>query len=55
MFKIVVESPFFAEKSKVEQHKLVAQAIQTELPHIHGFNLKTRIPAKMLEQAQQAK
>ena len=52
MYKIIVESPFFAEKSKVEQHKLVAQAIKAELPNIHGYNLKTRIPQKMLtEQA----
>lgn len=42
MFRIVIESPFFNYKSKVEQHKLVTTALSEEIKNIHGFNLKTR-------------
>ena len=44
MYKITVESPVFDKKTKVEQWRLVANAISDEMKTIHGFNLKTRIP-----------
>ena len=43
MYKIVVSSPMFREKTRVEQHQLVMSAIQEEMKTIHGFNWKTRI------------
>ena len=55
MYKIIIESPMFAQKTKVEQHKLVAEAIRTEMPFIHGYNLKTRPPAELSEQTQAKK
>lgn len=42
MFRIVIESPAFKQISKVEQHKLVTNALSNEIDSIHGFNLKTR-------------
>lgn len=45
MYKITVESPVFVQKTKVEQWRLVANAISDEMKDIHGFNLKTRIPS----------
>lgn len=53
MYKIIIESPAFLEKTKVEQHKLVAKAIESELPNIHGFSLKTRVPAKLLSEMEE--
>jgi stress-induced morphogen len=44
MYNIVVESPLFAGKSKVQQHKLVTSSIQEELKSIHGYNLRTKVP-----------
>lgn len=31
MYKIVIESPAFAEKSKLEQHKMVMDAISEDM------------------------
>jgi stress-induced morphogen len=47
MFKIVVESPAFAEKTKLEQHKMVMDAISEDMPGIHAVNLKTRTPTEL--------
>jgi stress-induced morphogen len=44
MYNIVVESPLFVGKSKVQQHKLVTTSIQEELKNIHGYNLRTKVP-----------
>jgi len=44
MYKIIVESPLFKNKAKVDQHRMVTDVISEELKEIHGFNLKTREP-----------
>jgi stress-induced morphogen len=44
MYNIIVESPLFVGKTKVQQHKLVTSSIQEELKSIHGYNLKTKVP-----------
>ena len=46
MYNILVESPMFEGKSRVQQHQLVSGAIEEELKQIHGFNLKTKVPKK---------
>lgn len=45
MYNIIVESPLFAGKSLVQQHKLVTSSIQEELKTIHGYNLRTKVPS----------
>ena len=49
MYKMVVESPAFLEKSKVEQHQLVTGVLKDILKGVHGFNLKTISPKVKVE------
>lgn len=51
MYNIIVESPLFIGKTKVQQHKLVTSSIQEELKSIHGYNLKTKVPDVPEEEA----
>ena len=45
MYKIVVESSAFENKSKLEQHKMVINALSNDMEKIHAVNLKTRVPS----------
>ena len=49
MYNILVESPTFEGKSRVQQHQLVSEVLKEEIASIHGFNLKTKIPKKAEE------
>ena len=44
MYKIKIESPLFVGKTKIEQHRMVYEALKDEMVNIHGFNLKTIEP-----------
>ena len=46
MYNIIVESPEFEGRNRVQQHQLVSEAISEDLKQIHGFNLKTKVPKK---------
>lgn len=43
MYRILIESPVFEGKTRVQQHQMVAEAIKEELKQIHGFSLKTKV------------
>lgn len=47
MYKIVVESHAFLEKTKLEQHKMVMAALSDDMEFIHAINLKTRTPTDL--------
>ena len=47
MYNIVVESPMFEGKNKLQQQRLVNEVIGEEIKSIHGFSLKTRPPKKV--------
>ncbi|KRX04939.1 BolA protein [Pseudocohnilembus persalinus] len=52
MYKLVIVSPEFEGKSKVQQHQMVTGCLKEELSEVHGFNLKTVKPSSQ-EQEQQ--
>jgi stress-induced morphogen len=45
-FSVVVESATFAGRSRVDQHRLVYDAVKDEIADgsIHAFQLTTRVP-----------
>ncbi|CAM9751014.1 unnamed protein product, partial [Sphacelaria rigidula] len=45
MYKIEVESPLFHGQGLVAQHRLVKDALKTEIADMHGLTLHTRPPA----------
>jgi len=47
MYNIVVESPLFDGKNKLQQQRLVNEVLSEEIKSIHGFSLKTRVPKKI--------
>ena len=47
MYSIVVESPVFEGKNKLQQQRLVNEVLSEEIKTIHGFSLKTRTPKKV--------
>jgi len=47
MYKVVVESPAFKEKTKLEQHKMVMDALSDDMDQIHAINVKTRTPSEL--------
>ncbi len=47
MYNIVVESPLFEGKNKIQQQRLVNEVIHEEIKNIHGYSLKTRTPKKV--------
>ncbi|KAL4510128.1 hypothetical protein ABPG72_010321 [Tetrahymena utriculariae] len=54
MYKMVVQSPLFNEKSRVEQHKMVNNVLSDIFKDVHGYNLKTLgVEAKKQEEAKQ--
>ena len=44
MYRMTVESPLFAGKSKIQQHRMVNEALAAEIKSMHGLNIKTSIP-----------
>eukprot|EP00602_Paraphysomonas_sp_CaronLab_P002794 CAMPEP_0185026520 /NCGR_PEP_ID=MMETSP1103-20130426/10850_1 /TAXON_ID=36769 /ORGANISM="Paraphysomonas bandaiensis, Strain Caron Lab Isolate" /LENGTH=67 /DNA_ID=CAMNT_0027560135 /DNA_START=86 /DNA_END=286 /DNA_ORIENTATION=+ len=42
MFNIYVESPMFAGKTMVAQHKMVTNILKAEIAEMHGLTLKTK-------------
>jgi stress-induced morphogen len=44
MFRIKVDSPLFAGKTRVEQHRMVNEALKSWLSGAHGYNLTTGVP-----------
>lgn len=46
MYRMTVESPLFEGKSKVDQHRMVNEAIKEEFKTIHGMTLKTIVGKK---------
>ena len=43
MYKINVESPKFAGKNMVAQHKMVTKILKTEISEMHGLTIKTKV------------
>eukprot|EP01028_Stygiella_incarcerata_P002784 TRINITY_DN1528_c0_g1_i1.p2 TRINITY_DN1528_c0_g1~~TRINITY_DN1528_c0_g1_i1.p2 ORF type:complete len:115 (+),score=13.75 TRINITY_DN1528_c0_g1_i1:88-432(+) len=46
IFKVVVESPLFASKTRIQQHRMVTDSLRDELKEVHGWQIETRIPKK---------
>lgn len=44
MYKIIIESEKFRNKSRVAQHQMVSECLGEDLKKIHAFNLKTKVP-----------
>jgi len=44
MYRLSVESPLFLGKSKIQQHRMVNEALVDEIKSMHGLNIKTSIP-----------
>ncbi|KAH9597239.1 BolA protein [Trypanosoma melophagium] len=42
-FNITVTSPAFRDRTLVQQHRLVNEALKVEIPLIHGFSLTTKV------------
>jgi BolA protein len=46
-YRVMVVSPLFEEKSRVERHRMVYEALATELQHtIHALALTTLAPSQ---------
>lgn len=42
MYKIQVETPEFAGKIKVQQHKLITETLKGEIKDMHGIVIETK-------------
>lgn len=44
MYQILIESPDFAGKRAVQQHRMVNEALKEEIAAMHGLQLTTKVP-----------
>lgn len=44
MFEIYIETPEFKGLSTVKQHRLVTEALRTQIKEMHGVRIHTKIP-----------
>ncbi|KAH9490427.1 BolA-like protein 3 [Bulinus truncatus] len=44
MYQIAIESPKFKGVPKVQQHRMVNQALAEEIKNMHGLQLTTKVP-----------
>lgn len=42
MYKVQVDTPEFAGKMKVQQHKLVTETLKSEIKGMHGIVIETK-------------
>ncbi|KAK6178483.1 hypothetical protein SNE40_013269 [Patella caerulea] len=44
MYQVAVESEIFRGKRTIQQHRLVTQALSSEIKEMHGIQIKTKAP-----------
>jgi stress-induced morphogen len=44
MYQVSIEDLEFKGKMKVEQHRLVTEALKKEIANMHGITIQTRAP-----------
>lgn len=44
MYQVSIEAPEFKGKMKVEQHRMVTEALKKEIASMHGITIETRAP-----------
>ncbi|CAG8518920.1 12073_t:CDS:2 [Ambispora gerdemannii] len=52
-FEVIIVSSQFDEKSLLQRHRLVNEAIKDEISELHAFSQKTYTPTQWIEQQQQ--
>eukprot|EP00392_Amoebophrya_sp_AT5.2_P015021 g15207.t1 len=43
-YEIIVESPMFAEKTRLQRERMVQEPIRAEIKRWHAVTIKTKIP-----------
>uniref|UniRef100_A0A914XBD8 BolA-like protein 3 n=1 Tax=Plectus sambesii TaxID=2011161 RepID=A0A914XBD8_9BILA len=44
MYQVSIEDPEFKGKMKVEQHRMVTEALKKEIASMHGITIQTKAP-----------
>jgi len=47
MYEVHVETPDFAGLSTIKQHRLVTEALKSQIKEMHGVRIHTKIPANI--------